>query len=244
MPLFNQLLAFLACRPRLSTRWMMVFVLGFAPQVQSALKIDGTRLIYFGQDKEANINLANQSPREVVVQSWISHEDDEAAQTVPFAVIQPLVQLDPGQHHLLRILYAGEGLPVDRESLLWLNVMEIPLKPEAPNSVQFALRQRLKLFYRPSGLDGGSAEAVQQLVWSRPDGHSVAVSNQSAFHLSLVNIQIDSGGQTHALNDYLLLKPWESKVLDSTLPIKAGTQIHFTEITDIGLQARHGAVLK
>ena len=54
---------------------------------------------------------------------------------------------------------AGEGLPSDRESLFWLNIMEIPLKVEDPNSVQFAIRQRLKLFYRPPALLGGSAEA-------------------------------------------------------------------------------------
>lgn len=125
-----------------------------------------------------------------------------------------------------------------------LNVMEIPLKPEAADSVQFAVRQRLKLFYRPAGLAGSSSEAVPQLVWSRTDGQTLTVTNPSAFHLSLVDVQVDKGGQVQVLDDYLLLKPGERKVFSTQAPISVGSQINFTEITDIGLQARHRAVLK
>lgn len=214
-------------------------LLALAPSpADAALQIEGTRLIYFGQDKAANIGVVNQASREVVVQTWISGEDDSAGHDVPFAATEPLVQLAAGEHHQLRILYAGEGLPVDRESLFWLNIMEIPLKPEAPNSVQFAIRQRLKLFYRPPALKGGSAEAVQQLVWNT-DGHSVTVSNPSAFHLSLINVQTDS----QTLSDYLLLKPRERKTLSAPSPLPKGTTLQFTEMTDIGLQARHSAAL-
>ena len=209
------------------------------PPASAALKIEGTRLIYFGQDKGATINVVNQASREVVVQTWITGEDDSASRTVPFAATEPLVQLGAGEHHPLRILYAGEGLPGDRESLFWLNIMEIPLKPEDPNSVQFAIRQRLKLFYRPPALKGGSAEAVQQLQWRSDDGSTVTVHNPSAFHLSLVNLQTDN----LALSDYLLLKPYERKTLTAPSPLPKGTTLHFTEITDIGLQARHSAAL-
>ena len=232
------------CRPLLGISALVAALLALAPCAQATVKIEGTRLIYFGQYKEASINIVNQSPGELVVQSWVTREDDDATSPVPFAVVQPLVRLDAQQHHLLRILYAGEGLPDDVESMFLLNVMEIPLKPHATDSVQFAVRQRLKLFYRPPGLAGSSSEAVQQLVWSRTDAQSVTVTNPSAFHLSLVDVQSDSGGQVQALDDYALLKPGERKVFSAKAPISAGSQINFTEITDIGLQARHRAVLK
>ncbi|NMZ40930.1 molecular chaperone [Pseudomonas proteolytica] len=171
------------CRPLLWISALVAALLALAPCAQAAVKIEGTRLIYFGQFKEASINIVNQSPSELVVQSWVTGDNDDATQAVPFAVVQPLVRLDAQQHHLLRILYAGEGLPGDVESMFLLNVMEIPLKPETADSVQFAVRQRLKLFYRPPGLAGSSSEAVQQLVWSRTDAQSVTVTNPSAFHL-------------------------------------------------------------
>lgn len=232
------------CRPLLWISALVAALLALAPCAQAAVKIEGTRLIYFGQFKEASINIVNQSPSELVVQSWVTRDNDDATQAVPFAVVQPLVRLDAQQHHLLRILYAGEGLPGDVESMFLLNVMEIPLKPETADSVQFAVRQRLKLFYRPPGLAGSSSEAVQQLVWSRTGAQSVTVTNPSAFHLSLVDVQSDSDGQVQALEDYVLLKPGERKVFSTKAPISARSQINFTEITDIGLQARHRAALK
>lgn len=232
------------CRPLLWISALVAALLALAPCAQAAVKIEGTRLIYFGDYKEASINIVNQSPSELVVQSWVTGDNDDATQAVPFAVVQPLVRLDAQQHHLLRILYAGAGLPSDVESMFLLNVMEIPLKPEAADSVQFAVRQRLKLFYRPAGLAGSSSEAVPQLVWSRTDGQTLTVTNPSAFHLSLVDVQVDKGGQVQVLDDYLLLKPGERKVFSTQAPISVGSQINFTEITDIGLQARHRAVLK
>ena len=232
------------CRPLLWISALVAALLALAPCAQAAVKIEGTRLIYFGQFKEASINIVNQSPSELVVQSWVTRDNDDATQAVPFAVVQPLVRLDAQQHHLLRILYAGAGLPSDVESMFLLNVMEIPLKPEAADSVQFAVRQRLKLFYRPAGLAGSSSEAVPQLVWSRTDGQTLTVTNPSAFHLSLVDVQVDKGGQVQMLDDYLLLKPGERKVFSTQAPISVGSQINFTEITDIGLQARHRAALK
>ncbi|MBJ2251617.1 molecular chaperone [Pseudomonas sp. MF6784] len=232
------------CRSLLWISALIAALLALAPCAQATVKIEGTRLIYFGQYKEASINIVNQSPSELAVQSWVTREDDDATSPVPFAVVQPLVRLDAQQHHLLRILYAGAGLPSDVESMFLLNVMEIPLKPEAADSVQFAVRQRLKLFYRPAGLAGSSSEAVPQLVWSRTDGQTLTVTNPSAFHLSLVDVQVDKGGQVQVLDDYLLLKPGERKVFSTQAPISVGSQINFTEITDIGLQARHRAVLK
>ena len=232
------------CRSLLWISALIAALLALAPCAQATVKIEGTRLIYFGQYKEASINIVNQSSSELAVQSWVTREDDDATSPVPFAVVQPLVRLDAQQHHLLRILYAGAGLPSDVESMFLLNVMEIPLKPEAADSVQFAVRQRLKLFYRPAGLAGSSSEAVPQLVWSRTDGQTLTVTNPSAFHLSLVDVQVDKGGQVQVLDDYLLLKPGERKVFSTQAPISVGSQINFTEITDIGLQARHRAALK
>ncbi|WP_421527328.1 molecular chaperone [Pseudomonas brenneri] len=215
-------------------------LLALAPSTHAALKIQGTRLIYFGHDREVSIGVVNQAPQKMLVQTWITSEDEAADGDVPFAVTEPLVQLAAGEHHRLRILYAGEGLPIDRESLFWLNVMEIPLMPEGPNSVQFAIRQRLKLFYRPPRLKGDLAEAVQQLVWRSDDGRTLTLSNPSAFHLSLMNLQTAG----YALSDYLLLKPYESKTLSAQGTLPKGATLHFTEINDIGLQSHHSAVVK
>jgi chaperone protein EcpD len=223
--------------------WLLLLCV--VTQAQASLKIEGTRLIYFGQDKEANISIINHSAQDTLLQSWISHEDESDTSNVPFAIIQPLVQLHSQEQHLLRVLYAGEDLPADRESLFWLNIMEIPLKPENPNSMQFAIRQRLKLFYRPPGLQGSASESVQKLIWKKSDGKQIEVRNSSLYHLSLIDAGIDSGSHMQKLFEYVFLIPGETRLIEMpSSTINADAKITFTEITDIGLQVRHSTDFK
>ncbi|MCP6324282.1 fimbria/pilus periplasmic chaperone, partial [Klebsiella pneumoniae] len=85
--------------------------------------------------------------------------------------------------------FTGEALPADRESVFWLNVLDVPPQPqgEGGNFMQFAIRTRVKLFYRPVGLPGSAADAIEQVSWRLSGGDSGRVlraTNASAFHVS------------------------------------------------------------
>lgn len=216
-------------------------LMGLASGAWCQLKVEGTRLIYPGSNKEASISVVNRSDLDTVMQSWVSSTDkrDDA----PFAIVQPLALIPPNGRHMLRVLYAGKGLPEDRESLFWLNILEIPRKPEQANTLQFAVRQRLKLFYRPAGLPGSASEAVEGLAWRARQPGLIEVSNPSAFHVSLVNLQLDSPGQSRQLADYVLLRPGASLTLEAPSPLPAQSRVAFSELTDIGLQKRHHIAL-
>ncbi|UMY63100.1 fimbrial biogenesis chaperone [Pseudomonas sp. LS.1a] len=212
-----------------------------APTAWAQLKIEGTRLIYQGSDKEASINVVNRSGLDTVMQSWVSSPDEGG--DAPFAIVQPLTLIPPNGQQMLRVLYAGQGLPEDRESLFWLNILEIPRKPEQADTLQFAIRQRLKLFYRPAGLPGSASKAVNGLEWRTRQPGRIEVSNPSAFHVSLVDLQLDSPGQSHPLADYVLLRPGESLSLETPSPLPVQSRVAFSELTDIGLQKRHHVAL-
>ncbi|SUV88436.1 chaperone protein [Bordetella pertussis] len=70
----------------------------------------------------------------------------------------------------------GKTLPSDRESVFWLNVLEVPPKatPEEGHGVlQLTIRSRLKLFYRPKGLSGNPLTAAADLTFKRkPNGRA------------------------------------------------------------------------
>lgn len=68
-------------------------LLAFAPSTHAALKIQGTPLIYFGHDREVSIGVVNEEPQKMLMQTWITSEDEAADGDVPFAVTEPLVQL-------------------------------------------------------------------------------------------------------------------------------------------------------
>lgn len=67
-------------------------------------------------------------------------------------VTPPLFRLGAGQENNLRILRTGGNLPEDRESLYWMNIKSIPStteKQDNVNTLQIAVKTRIKLIYRP-----------------------------------------------------------------------------------------------
>lgn len=118
-----------------------------AAQATASISLSATRVVFDGAHKEANVTVRNGN-QEVLVQSWVDSGESELAQ-VPFAITPPLARVLPKQEQLLRILYEGQGLPTDRESVVWLNVQEIPQASGQANTLQLAVRQRIKIFSVP-----------------------------------------------------------------------------------------------
>ncbi|MDF9893499.1 fimbrial biogenesis chaperone [Pseudomonas sp. R32] len=231
-------MAFTSSTP-LSFIKVILLWLAVGSSAEAMIKIDGTRLIYTGQHREATIRVTNVSSQTVALQAWVSSSEENSSD-VPFALAHPLIKLNPQQVDVLRILYRGEGLPEDRESLFWLNVMEIPLKPDRQNSIQMAVRQQLKLFFRPPRLQGTSSACVAGLSWKVKNGNSIEVTNACAFHVSLVDVRIERHNRGSLLSEYTLLKPGEIQYLRSSDPsISSDAKILFTEINDIGLRTAH-----
>ena len=71
----------------------------------------------------------------------------------------------PNGGAVLRIAYLKAPLPTDRESLFWLNILEVPPRDEDENNaLQFSFRSRFKLFFRPSQLKSVDS-AAGKLQW-------------------------------------------------------------------------------
>lgn len=139
---------------------------------QGAVVISGTRVVFPAQQRDVAIRIQNKGDEPALVQAWIDDGDDASTpQTAisPFVMTPPVFRIDPGQAHALRIVHVGDTLPTDRETLYWLNVLEIPPKAEKAadqNLLQFAFRHRLKLFHRPDGLPLPVVRATEKLHWS------------------------------------------------------------------------------
>ncbi|WP_207838786.1 fimbria/pilus periplasmic chaperone, partial [Pseudomonas sp. 43(2021)] len=148
---------------------------------------------------------------------------------------------------LLRILYEGRGMPADKESVVWLNVQEIPQASAADvNTLQLAVRQRIKVFFRPDGLTGDAAKAPEQLAWQlvTQAGKSVLkVKNQSNYHVSLADLKVVAGKKAELVIDSTMIVPGEVRSFNlKDLP--AGTShLSFSAINDYGAQQRFDAPL-
>lgn len=67
---------------------------------------------------------------------------------------------------------------------------EIPTVSDTKNALQLAQRIRIKLFYRPAGLDINLPDAVAKLQW-QCHGTALRAVNPTALHISLTQLHIN-----------------------------------------------------
>jgi chaperone protein EcpD len=182
----------------------------------ASVVINGTRVIFPGQNREATVRLNNEGKAPALVQVWIdkgqSNEDPDTLK-VPFAVSPPIALIDPGKGQVLRVVYVGDPLPADRESVFWFNMLEVPPKVKKEgdaNRIQFAVRTRIKLFYRPPGLPGTADDAIKGLHWSwvrDGDKCAVKITNNAPYYVSLTRTDATVGGHTYVADGNGLVPP-------------------------------------
>lgn len=165
--------------------------------VNAAVVISGTRVIYDENEKEVTLKVSNEGTVPVLIQNWLDTGDVDAAPEtiqVPFVLTPPVFRIEPTKSQTLRIGYTGGvALPKDKETIYWLNVLEIP--PNATgeeNKLQIAYRSRIKLFYRPVALKDKmeAINAAEGLKFS-VSGNTLKVINNAPYYVSLVSISLN-----------------------------------------------------
>lgn len=165
-----------------------LLVLFSASSVYAGVNIGGTRVIYDGGKKEAAIGVSNPDNVPYLIQSWFDNLDKSSGK-VPFIITPPLYRLDRGQENMMRIVRAG-NLPDNKESMYWLNIKAIPAAEKKANSLQIAVKTRIKLIYRPESLKGkGPEDFAKQLTWKISAGH-ISVSNPANYYMNFNEITV------------------------------------------------------
>lgn len=211
-------------------------------QSQASIVVNGTRVVYPGNEREVTVKLSNTGKSPVLVQSWIDKGDVDAHPEkiqVPFILLPPINRVNPDKSQTLRLSYTGSpALPEDRESVYWLNVLEIPpvAKNIAPNRVQVAFRTRIKLFYRPAALsDQSSAEAAaKKISWSISNGELKATNN-SPYFVSLASIELAQGNSKSSVDGEMVAPHGNHnfRIKDRAL-LHAGTALTWEYVNDWG----------
>ncbi|HHU0636858.1 TPA: fimbrial biogenesis chaperone [Enterobacter hormaechei subsp. xiangfangensis] len=177
---------------------IMSFGLVFTFNAMANIVITGTRAIYPAGDKEISVKVNNKGKGPVLIQSWIDNGDANASPDtirVPFIINPPMNRVDASKGQTLRISYTGgSSLPSDRESIFWLNVLEIPpsnAKDADINKLQVAFRSRIKLLYRPASLKEDSTKAAESVKWEVNDGQLTAI-NDSPYYVTILGVRADN----------------------------------------------------
>ncbi|MCD5993931.1 molecular chaperone [Pseudomonas sp. CDFA 602] len=233
----------------------------YLPSAQAGIVLNTTRVIYQGSDKEASLGVQNTGTGEILLQSWLEaglprvnesasdkpSEDKrlplQGASDLSFIVTPALARMPGGGRQLLRIIHSGANLPADRESVLWLNVQEIP-QTAAENTLQVAIRQRIKVFFRPKGLQGDPLQAPEKLQWKLLAGDVLRVDNTGPYHVSMLKITAQQRGRELATLGSGMLAPHQQLILalahrSDEVPV----ELSFISINDFGGQVRYSATL-
>ena len=186
-------------------------VVAFASPSHASVVVGGTRVVFNESKKEQSIQIVNQGKSPAMVQSWIDDGQADALPRhikVPFVLTPPLTRLEPGQGQTLRLTYlplTDKPLPTDHASVFYLNVLEIPPSPDASqgkNTLQLAVRTRIKLFFRPKGLDDGKPrDAADKLTWALKkdvQGAHLDVTNPTHYYVSINQASLPDGRTTES----------------------------------------------
>lgn len=215
----------------------------FSSNAFSSVIINGTRVIYLAKQREVTVQLSNTGDSPALIQAWIDEGNTEATpenSQAPFIVSPPISRVEPNSGQALRVSLTAP-LAQDKETLFWLNVLEIPPSPTGAevgitpdNFLQVAFRTRVKLFYRPENLSGVANDAPEKLQWSYvADG--IKVKNPTPFYISFTEIEAVTKQKRVALAPYGdMLAPGQEKTLAYSGDSSRIADIAYTTINDFG----------
>lgn len=171
--------------------WLIVLVCLFTIDPSTAgIVMTGTRVIYPSNQEFVSVQVNNIGKTDSLVQSWVDAEDDTISLSDPsaaiFLVTPPISKIEANKGYSLRVIFTNKyNLKKDRETLFWLNVLEVPEKPkDKKNYLQFAVRSKLKLFYRPESLNISQEDAFKKVELNLT-GDYVVLNNPTPYFINL-----------------------------------------------------------
>ncbi|WP_195908799.1 fimbria/pilus periplasmic chaperone [Klebsiella oxytoca] len=189
----------------------------------ASVTMTGTRIIYNGAAKSTDIQLKNKDRFPYVISTWFDdgHIDNgpEQGSSVPFIATPPVFRIQPEGGQIVRVVYTGaRALPQDRESLFYFNFMQMPpanvagdASGERQNGILVMLRNRIKFFYRPAGIEGDPQKMLQNLqvhAVPRQGKTSISVTNNQPYHVTVSAVHLTDNASIRAQETDTIIPPF------------------------------------
>jgi fimbrial chaperone protein len=210
---------------------LLLLAAGHLGMANAGVGLGATRVIYPADQKQVTLGVSNNDEKSTfLIQSWVENADGQKDGRL--VITPPLYLMQGKKENTLRIIDAtNQSLPKDRESLFWVNVKAIPSLDKSrqdENTLQLAITSRIKLFYRPNGLNVAPDKAPEQLRFKR-SGNELTVVNPTPYFITLS--ELNAG--TRLLANTMVSPMGSANV---ALPADAGSTITYRTINDYGAQ--------
>lgn len=229
---------------------VLLTLLLFSQTAQSAFVLNSTRYIYTEANNSIPIEVSNRSDRKYggQVTVYLDGTDPDKVTTETPVVLPspPVFKSGPKSKQRINLrMINKEALPRDRESLFWLNVLEIPMSDRASgasgNSIALAMNIKVKLLYRPDSISEKRQGAESKIVYRASDSKLTLV-NKSPFYFAISQLEI--GGKSVYPKDEITRSklqkfPPNSAVDIGPIQVEKGQDIIITSIDDWGAAKKY-----
>lgn len=174
----------------------------------AGIVIYGTRVIYPAEKKEVVVQLVNQGEQASLVQSWIDDGNTSLPPEkiqVPFMLTPPVARVAAESGQQIKIKKMPNSLPDNKESLFYLNVLDIPPNSQenaGKNVLKFAMQNRIKLIWRPSRIAAVTKDSFQGIGLFRSN-KTVIMKNDTVNWITVTDVK---AGNTK-INDQTIMLP-------------------------------------
>lgn len=210
----------------------------------SSIQMDTTRVIFNEKENEQTLKVSNKGNKQALVQIWLSEngdKDNSKVKDTGFIITQPVFKLKAGKDKIVRIIgneSISEMYPSDRESLLWLNFLDIPPQVENKNAISIAIHTKMKFFYIPADIDITREGATNQLTWFIEKGNGgtyIIAKNASPLYINIGSIEFPGKNIIVEMDDTAIPPFNELKFkLITSAAIGHNEKIQYAYISDLG----------
>lgn len=219
---------------------ILIILLLCIPAGYAGVIINTTRVIFPGNQDSTEIQLTNSGEIPSLVQSWVDEGDINSSPETsgaPFMLVPPVTRIAGGSGQQLKIRILKNSLPRDRESVFYLNVVDIPAKTAATgNTLQLALRTRIKLLYRPDLLPL-PPDAVPEQISVSLSGETLILKNPAPYYFTLSAL-VSGNSNTPSHISTVMLAPYSESRVTYTGHLSAGESVTLISINDKGRSIR------
>lgn len=179
----------------LGRRLLALALLSASVSSLASVVMTGNRVVYPAGAKEVSVQLTSQDAFPNVMQAWLDSGDEQSTpQTgkAPFLLTPPMFRMAAQSGQTLRLQFTRADLPTDKESVFWLNTLQIPPVAKdggAENQMVVMLRSRVKVFWHPAGLEG-SPDTMDKTTTASVSGRRLILTNNSGYFASVVRVVV------------------------------------------------------
>ena len=221
---------------------VLTLLLIMCQYADASVVMTGTRVIYDGKMSSKTVQLKNPDKQPYIVQIETDNgtqANQAASGNDDFVVTPQIFRMEPGSAQSIRLMYIGKPLPEDRESVFYLSFTQLPaLNKEnlGGNQLVLAITNRVKIFYRPKGLTGVSADTPQKLSFSLSD-KQVKVVNSGGYYAVVRHATLLTKGREITLASSTMVPPESSVNWTPSSPVSSlkGARLRLILVNDYGI---------